>query len=156
LVYTDLVIRLSKESPNHFTASALSEGKSVASNSFELKLDELRVMERLRGLEKVALSSKSEETFHVDFGQELYKLVLTGDLGAYFQARLDEADEGLRISLQFDDNAKELKALPWEFLHDGEDFLVARKNTLISRLPSKARRVQSKPLEAILRMLVVV
>jgi hypothetical protein len=80
LVYTDLVILLSKEAPNHFTASALSEGKSVASNSFELKLDELRVMERLRALEKVALSPKSEETFHIDFGQELYKTVLAGGL----------------------------------------------------------------------------
>jgi tetratricopeptide (TPR) repeat protein len=156
LVYTDLVIRLSKESPNHFMASALSEGKSVASNSFELKLDELRVMERLRALEKVALSPKSEETFHIDFGQELYKTVLAGELGTYFLARLDEADDGLRISLQFDDNTQELIALPWEFLHDGKNFLVARRNTLISRMPSKARRVQSKPLESILHMLVVV
>jgi hypothetical protein len=156
LVYTDLVIRLSKESPYRFTAFALNEDKPVASNSFELKLDELRVMERLRALEKVALSSKSEETFHVDFGQDLYKTVMAGELGSYFQTCLDEADEGLRIRLQFDDSASELMALPWEFLHDGQDFLVARKNTLISRLPSKARRVQSKPLEAILRMLVVV
>jgi tetratricopeptide (TPR) repeat protein len=156
LVYTDLIIQLSKKSPNHYIASALKEDKPVASSPFELNLNELRVLERLKTLEEVALSPKSVETFHVDFGQELYKTVMAGELGTYFQESLDKADEGLRLSLQFDDNAKELMALPWEFLHDGEDFLVAKKNTLISRMPSKTRRLQSKPLESMLRMLVVV
>jgi len=127
----------------------------VACNSFDLKLDELRILERLKDLEKVALSPKSAETFHVDFGQELYKKMMSGDLGAYFQTRL-KTDIGLRLSLQFDDTASDLMALPWEFMHDGQDFLVAGKNTLISRMPPKTRRLQSKPLESILRMLVVV
>jgi hypothetical protein len=147
LAYTDLVIRLSKESPNRYTASALNEDKPAASNPFELKLDDLRVLERLQSLEKVALSPKSEETFHIDFGQELYKTVMSGELGSYFQSCLDKSDEGLRIRLQFDDSASDLTALPWEFLHDGQDFLVARRNTLISRKPSKTSRMQSKPLE---------
>lgn len=114
------------------------------------------MLERLQALEKVALSPKSEETFHIDFGQELCKLILAGELGTYFQECLDKADDGLRLSLQFDDNANEIMALPWEFRYDGQDFLVARRNTLISRMPSKARRIQSKPLESILHMLVVV
>jgi CHAT domain-containing protein len=46
--------------------------------------------------------------------------------------------------------------LPWEFLHDGSDFLVTSRNTLISRLPSGIRKMKKAPLESILRMLVVI
>jgi len=156
LAYTDLVIRLSLEAPYHFVATALEDGKPVASNSFELRLDELRVMERLKVLEKTALSSGSKETFHVDFGQDLYRKILAGELGGYFEKHMERNSEGLRISLQFDDNVSDLAALPWEFLHDGEDFLVARRNTIISRMPSSQSRVHYQPLESILRMLVVI
>lgn len=156
LAYKDLAIRLSSEGKHQFVASALEEGESVASNSFELRSDELRIIERLRELEKAAIKPESMVTFHKDFGQELYGKVLAGDLKSYFQKQLEANGEGLRISLQFDDNAQWLATLPWEFLHDGEDFLVARRNTLISRMPSSIKKVQSAPLESVLRMLVII
>jgi hypothetical protein len=124
--------------------------------SFELRLDELIIIECLRKLEKAAIKPDSQVTFHKDFGQELYGKVLVGELGIYFQKQLQANAEGLRISLQFDDEAQKLATLPWEFLHDGEDFFVARRNTLISRMPSKMKKVQSVPLESVLRMLVIV
>lgn len=157
MAYRDLPIRLSSESKHHFVASALEDGKPVASNSFELRSDELRVIERLKELEQAAVKPDSLVTFHRGFGQELYGKVLAGELGSYFQKQLDANNgDDLRISLQFDDNAQWLSTLPWEFLHDGEDFLVARRKTLISRMPSKMNRVQSMPLESVLRMLVIV
>jgi len=160
VAYKDLIIRLSEESPHHFIASVMEDNKPVASNSFELRLDELRIMERLRELEEAAVKPDSKETFHIDFGQELYQKVLAGELGSYFQKQLDACGDanvdGLRISLQFDDNASGLAALPWEFLHDGQDFLVARRSILMSRLPSKLHRVQSPPLDSIIRMLVII
>lgn len=154
--YTDLVIRLSMEAPHHFVATAFEDGKSVASNFFELRLDQLKVMERLKQLEKTALGNKSKETFHVDFGQDLYRKVLTGNLGRYFKEYMAGNSEALRISLQFEDSASDLAALPWEFLHDGEDFMVARRNIIISRMPSHQSWVHYQPLESILRMLVVI
>ena len=81
-------------------------------------------------LEKAAVKTESQVTFHIDFGQELYAKVFAGELVIFFQKRLQANGEGLRISLQFDDDAQKLATLPWEFLHDGEDFLVARRNTL--------------------------
>ena len=72
MAHKDLVIRLSQEEKHHFVASALEDGKSVASNSFELRLDELKITERLRELEKAAVKPESQVTFHKDFGQELY------------------------------------------------------------------------------------
>ncbi|OPY49177.1 MAG: hypothetical protein A4E49_03258 [Methanosaeta sp. PtaU1.Bin112] len=125
MAYRDLAIRLSSEGKHHFVASALEDGKSVASSSFELRSDELRITKRLRELEKAAAKPESLVTFHKDFGQMLYGKVLAGDLKSYFQKQIDANGDGLRISLQFDDNAQWLATLPWEFLHDGEDFLVA-------------------------------
>ena len=156
MAYKDLSICFSQEDKHHFVASVLEDGKRVASNSFELRFDELRIIERLRELEKAAVKADSMVTFHKDFGQELYGKVLAGELGSYFQNQLQANGVGLRVSLQFDESAQRLATLPWEFLHDGEDFLVARQNTLISRMPSKLKRVQSMPLESVLRMLVVI
>ena len=34
-------------------------------------------------------------------------------------------------------------ALPWEFLHDGQDFQFACRNTLISRMPQKVAAFKS-------------
>jgi len=156
VAYKDLSICFSREDKHHFVASAVEGGKSVAFNSFELRSDELRIIERLREMEKAAVKPESLVTFHEDFGQELYGKVLAGDLKSYFQKQLKANGEGLRISLQFDDDAQWLATLPWEFLHDGEDFLVARRNTLLSRMPSGMKKVQSAPVESVLRMLVII
>ena len=107
-------------------------------------------MSVFKSSEKAAVNLDSHSTFHIDFSRELYQKVLAGDLGNYFQKQLEANGEGLRISLQFDDSAS-VAALPWEFLHDGEGFLVVRRRTLLSRMPFKAHRIQSKPLESILR-----
>jgi tetratricopeptide (TPR) repeat protein len=159
LAYMDLVIRLSGESRHHFVAAVMEDDHLVACNSFELRLDNLRMIEYLKRLERQAEESNSEDTFHIDFGRELYGKILEGEVGSYFRELLHEAQvecEGLRISLQFDDKASELANLPWEFLHDGEDFLVTRRDILLSRLPSGLSRIRSRPLDSVLRMLVVI
>ena len=156
MAYRDLAIRLSAEAEHRFVASALEDGRPVASNSFEIRSDELKIIEQLRELEKAAAKPESQVSFHREFGQMLYGKVLAGDLKSYFEKQLEGNGEGLRISLQFDDDARFLATLPWEFLHDGEDFLVARRDMLISRMPSRMKRVSSPPLESVLRMLVIV
>ena len=70
MAYKDLVIRLSQEEKHQFVALALEGDKPVASNSFELRFDELRIIERLRELEKAAVKPESQVTFHKSFGQE--------------------------------------------------------------------------------------
>lgn len=125
MAYRDLAIRLSVEAEHRFVASALEDGRPAASNSFEIRSDELRIIEQLRELKKAAAKPESQVSFHGQFGQMLYGKVLAGDLKSYFEKQLEGNGEGLRISLQFDDDAdaKWLSNLPWEFLHDGEDFL---------------------------------
>ena len=71
MAYEDIVIRFSSQKEHHFLATALKDGMAAASNSFELKLDELRIIERLRELEKAAVKPETKVTFHKDFGWEL-------------------------------------------------------------------------------------
>jgi tetratricopeptide (TPR) repeat protein len=156
LAYKDLALRLSSEGKHHFVATAIDDGRGVTSNSFELRFDELKIIEHLLELEKKAVEPYSKTEYHKEFGQLLYNKVLARELGSYFRECLEASGDGLRVSLQFDDNAQELANLPWEFLYDGEDFLVARRNVLISRMPSVLKKVDSMPLESSLKMLVVI
>jgi tetratricopeptide (TPR) repeat protein len=100
-----------------------------------------------------------EETAHIEFGKMLYGAVFSGELGEYFNKRFDEVQDKnceLRVSMQFSENIPEIAALPWEYLHDGEDFLITRRNILLSRLPAGVKKTESQPLDSILRMLVVI
>src|SRR5512137_2595385 len=83
LAYKDLVIQISEESKHRFVASALEDGEPMASNSFELRLNDLGILERLWELENEAAKPGSTETFHIDFGRELYHRVLVGELESY-------------------------------------------------------------------------
>ena len=142
--YRDFEIQLSGELPNHYNAKVMDKGNAIAAQSFELRTGELKVIEGLQRLEEKAVTSSKKETFHIEFGKELYNKVFTGKLGEYFKNCLEEAqykDMGLRIFLRFDESAKEIAVLPWEFLHDGSDFLVISRNTLISRLPSGIKKI---------------
>ncbi|MCX9012521.1 MAG: hypothetical protein OIN66_15565 [Candidatus Methanoperedens sp.] len=160
--YRDFELQLSKESPNLYRARALDNGNIAAEQTFELRTGELKVLEGLRRLEEKAISASEKvekEIFHIEFGKELYNKVFSGKLGEYFINCLEEAQKnggGLRICLRCDENAQEISVLPWEFLHNGDGFLVTDRNILISRLPFGVKKVKSNPLDSILRMLVVV
>lgn len=159
LKYRDFKLQISKESLNNYRAQVVDEGETQASQNFELRTGELKVLEGLRRIEEQAVGEGAKETFHIEFGKELFKKVFTGEVGGYFKRCFDEAqknEKGVRISLQFDESAQEIASLPWEFLHDDKDFLVTNRNILISRLPSGMSKVKSNPLESILRMLVVI
>jgi len=88
--------------------------------------------------EKVeAREEQKREEPHIELGKMLYSKVFSGQLGEYFNKSIQEVQEndgGLRISLRFDEDIPEITALPWKYLHDNEDFLIRRRNILISRL----------------------
>jgi hypothetical protein len=156
--YTDFVLQLSKDAPHLYRASAIVNGSVAAAQSFELRTDELKVIESLRRIEEQAVRAQAKETFHTEFGRELYLKVFGGELGKYFKKCIEEAQNcgaGLRICLRFDEDAQEIAALPWEFIYDS-DFFSTNRKTLISRLPVGVNRIISRPLESMLRMLVVV
>ena len=159
LDYNDFDLHLSGEAPNRYRAAAVIDGSVAAEQVFELRTGELKVLEGMRRLEESAIEPSKKETFHEEFGMELYNKVFTAELGDCFNTALEDAQEngrGLRICLRFDEDAQDIAAMPWEFLNDGDGFLVARRETLISRLPPGIKKTRSSPLTSILRMLVIV
>ncbi|WP_255335784.1 tetratricopeptide repeat protein [Methanosarcina sp. KYL-1] len=118
-----------------------------------------KLKEQKEKIEKPEEEEKEKEEPHKDFGKMLYKIVFSGELGEYFNNSLKAAQEngsGIRISLRCDEGVPEIAALPWEYLHNGKEFLITRKSILISRLPSGAVKKKSEPLESMLRMLVII
>lgn len=163
LDYHPLDLNISKgseSSPNQYYASILENGEIAATHRFELRQD-LKLYQTLRHIEEKATSPKpqTEETIHVEFGKMLYQTVFSGELGEYLNKCIKEAqdnDHGLRISLRFSNDIPEIAALPWEYLHDKEGFLVARRSILLSRLPPEVKKTETQPLNSILRMLVII
>jgi len=157
----DFELCLEKRTPHEFVAYVTDGGdERAAENVFSLHTDTLKMREDLQRLEAYSLHKELvKDDFHVQFGQKLYRAALGGDVGALFAERLVAAqsdDMGLRLRLRIAENAPELMNLPWEFLHDGEDFLVTCWETPVSRLPLGIARRDKRPLERTLRMLVVV
>jgi tetratricopeptide (TPR) repeat protein len=171
----DFQITQSSEASSHkYRASILEDGNVVASNDFELRQD-LRLSQMLDRIEKKVtkspekpenqkdkaelLEEEERDKPHIEFGKMLYSRVFSGQLGEYFNNSVKEVQEngdGLRISLRFDEDVPEISALPCEYLHDDEDFLIRRRNILISRLPAGVKRKNLEPLDSVLRMLVVI
>ena len=159
--HQDFDLCLEKQAPNEFVAYVPdSDGGRAVEHTFSLRIGTLKMREDLRRLEAYSLHKELvKDDFHIRFGRMLYQAALGGDVGALFVERLAgarSADMGLRLRLRVDEGAPELMNLPWEFLHDGEDFLVTRWETPVSRLPLEIVRRDKRPLERTLRMLVVV
>lgn len=98
--YKEFEIQLSGESPNHYSAKVMDRGNAMAAQTFELHTGELKVIEGLQRLGEKAVASPEKETFHTDFGKELYNKVFTGKFGEYFKNCLEETqdnDMGFRI-----------------------------------------------------------
>jgi len=177
LEYSSLDFQITRSpnvSPYIYHASILEEGNVVASNDFELRRD-LKLSQMLESIKKKvtespeepekhnenaeALEEKEREVPHIEFGKMLYSKVFSGQLGEYFNKSIQEVQEngsGLRISLRFGEDVPEISALPWEYLHDDEDFLIRRRNILISRLPAGIKKKKLEPLDSVLRMLVII
>jgi hypothetical protein len=70
--YTDFVLQLSKEAPHLYRASAIVGDSVAAAQTFELRTDELKVIEGLRRIEEQAVRAQAKETFHTEFGRDRY------------------------------------------------------------------------------------
>jgi tetratricopeptide (TPR) repeat protein/CHAT domain-containing protein len=68
------------------------------------------------------------------FGRSLYQKLFTPEIEKVWRQHRDHS-EFLTLCLRIDERARGLEALPWETLHDGDDFLAAGAKTGMSRLP---------------------
>lgn len=91
-------------------------------------------------------------------GSRLYASLFEGKVLELWQHSLGqlEADEDLRVELSFDpqeERALQLFSLPWELLHDGQEFLVLSRRPLVRRLrvfrSAPAERLIADPLRVL-------
>jgi tetratricopeptide (TPR) repeat protein len=155
--YQEFEIHLKKKSKDNYIAEVVdSDGKIKASKSFMLEMDKLKMREDLKHLELLAISSELvKDEFHINFGKHIFNLVFGDGIKTYYDECLMK-DQTLRIRIRIDESARELNDIPWEFLHDGKNFLVTQSETLISRLPLDVEKKEKGNLNQAISMLVVI
>ena len=112
---------------------------------------------RSGGKRRRALSPEEQNV--QDFGKDLFKALLGGEVLSRYEVSRREAQQqrkGLRLKLRF--QAPELAALPWEFLYDHRrgEYLCLSKNTPIIRyleLPQPIPKLTVTPPLRILGMI---
>ncbi|MCA9927639.1 MAG: CHAT domain-containing protein [Anaerolineales bacterium] len=90
------------------------------------------------------------------YGQRLHTFLFGN--GADFNAflRYNDSYKRARITLAMHQNAAALWRLPWEYLHDGDDFLALSGRFQLSRRPHGMATFPAKPVQLPLRILVVI
>src|SRR5262245_26079939 len=150
------------EDPRRFTAWVPDgNGCRAAEQTFEWKVDSTALAMTLGALKGAAVSGEPpEDNLHVTFGRRLFESVFAGDVAKLWTDRLAQAKplrQPLRLVLRADPKAaRPLLNLPWEYLHDGHDFLALNWRTPVSRLPWGLSTVSLPPLTEPLRLLVLI
>jgi len=128
------VLPVSEDEVRRALASAASTNQSVAQRSGPSNM-----LDPMRGV-----------------GQRLYAALFEGRGQVMFERVRAEAErrgQGVRLVIGCD--SPPLEAMPWEFLHDGRDFLSLSVRSAIVRLPHRAARQPTPPLTTV-RMLLAV
>ncbi len=136
-------------------------GGRVAEHTFEWRTDSTALA---LGLGELARAARSDtppvNDLHIRFGQRLFETVFAGPVGQLWQERLKDLGprrQPLRVVVRIDpQTAHPLLNLPWEYLHDGSDFLALSWRTPLSRLPWGLLANPLPLLTEPLRMLVVI
>ena len=158
--------------PAYLAVTTRANGAEVCSSTFELAEDLLVDLEPQWMLDK-AVPRDAYEVVKGDLArgelaqQEIDKLVgygrrmyglLFGD-GAKLKAFLEYNDayrRETRLTLAMHGNAAALWRLPWEYLHDGAEFLALQGRFLLSRRPHGLAELDPPAAALPLRILVVV
>jgi formylglycine-generating enzyme required for sulfatase activity len=127
--YKDFVLRIGRPDKGVYTVQAQGPA-GEAQSSFRLPFEDRDIenfLLRVGRPRKAAVRGRVPEPVKqtVDFGNQLYQAVFTKDIQTIFSSARRDAQQDryrLRFKLRLTD-VPELADLPWEFLHDGQDFL---------------------------------
>jgi tetratricopeptide (TPR) repeat protein len=137
-----------------FDVNVLERGQSqsLATSSFDYRLSNLTEYEITR-LDFDGRNPQARlDRLHA-FGLNLYRTIFSQSIEEIWRQRR-ESDEFLTLCVRIDESARGLEALPWETLHDGEEFLAAGAKTGLSRLPIDIQpREKLDPVPSPIRML---
>lgn len=138
-------------------------GKELHKHNFTLKPDDAFLLEANHFLEhdglrdyRTHLALESDRTFTKRLGNHFYSLIM-GANGALRDKVEDGALEtGFQFVLTLDTEAELLWQVPWEYLHDSEEFLGLSGNAHVVRTPKGAGSLRVSAIPQPLKILVVV
>jgi len=139
-------LHIEKSSKDVFLACVKDEnGNVLATNVFQYRIDPF-ILSRLE--ESVGRNIPENATSIKNFGRELFNKIFSGEILGFYKSFLKQR-KPIRIRLFFKKEEPELLRIPWEFMYDGENYLSAYPETVLSRLleavPSPGReRIQGK------------
>ncbi|MBV9542845.1 MAG: CHAT domain-containing protein, partial [Chloroflexi bacterium] len=136
-----------------------AEGRQEIASPFEWRSDSVALAMDLAALERAAATrAPPEGDAHVRIGRQLFAAVLGATVGEHWeQERRRAGRRALRLVLRIDPgSARELLNLPWEYLHDGQDFFALNRQTPLYRMPWGIESEELPALGAPLRLLVVI
>jgi tetratricopeptide (TPR) repeat protein len=146
--------------PHQFVAFVPdASGGRAAEHAFEWRDDSVALALELGALAQAAIAGRvPDDDLHLAFGRRLFDAVFGGAVGELWRARLAEARrQPLRLVVRIDaTSARPLLNLPWEYLHDGRDFLALSWRTPLSRLAWGLPVEALGPLAEPLRLLVLI
>ncbi|HYN90118.1 MAG TPA: CHAT domain-containing protein, partial [Ardenticatenaceae bacterium] len=146
--------------PRQYTAFVPDgAGGRAAEHTFEWRDDSPALSADLRELQRAAVSGRPPENdLHRQFGRRLYDTIFAGPVGDLWRARRAERRrQPLRLLLRPDpESVRPLLNLPWEYLHDEDDFLALDWRTPLARLPWSLSTEPLPVLDEPLRLLVLI
>jgi tetratricopeptide (TPR) repeat protein len=149
----DFPIHLTELGASSYSIGLLGpDGFPCASSSFGF-FDEIAfVPAALRSTAAFPPESTPDGRVIVSLGKKLYERIFSGEIAEAFAAA---RASGRKIGLSLRVSSRDLELLPWEMLHDGENFLFEDRKLLLSRLPSLPYKRELKPLSGAMSVLVI-
>lgn len=143
---TTLYLDLSSQDDTHHHAALVAEdGRLLAKHPFEYRIDTITILTELEQFDLTRGNRAERMEWIQAFGEKLYQKVFLKEMHTVLQQTLRDA-EWLRLVVRLDKDAKRLAQVPWEFLHDGNGFLVADEKMSLFRCPSY---IASQPLKSL-------
>ncbi len=166
----ELRVEIRKVGDQYLAVTERANGGEVCSNTFTHDPDKLIHLEPQwmleRGVHNVAESLKTDvatadrppdDKLLIDYGQRLYAY-LFGDghrLQNFFEFEPSYGREA-RLTLRLHPEAAALWSLPWEYLHDGTEFLSLNGRLLVHRMPHGMAELHPAEGTPPLRILVII
>ncbi len=134
-MHTVLEFHVSPGEESSYTLEIFKRGSSqrLIRSSFEYDLSYMTDFE-VRQLDVSDKNPQGRLDRLQKFGRDLYTRVFTDDLEKIWQEHKEHCDF-LSLCLRLAPEVNDLAALPWETLHDGEEYIAAGAKTGLSRLP---------------------
>ncbi len=165
----ELNVEIHKVGNEFFAVTKQENGREVCTNRFRHDPTGLTHLGPLWLLERGALAPDEIQALGIEFsstvsesqvaryGGRLYGYLFGG--GRELETFLDENkayQNQVRLTISLHPEAAALWRLPWEYLHNGDEFLCLSGRILLNRMPGELKRIETAISSPPLRILVVV